>query len=196
METDNNSQIPTITDEMLPAQQPRFLQKTLDAARLVQAGLTPREALQHTNMSNRISGDAVTKFKKKLLKYSLTDPDMVKPARNVLKDILQGKPRREDHTKATPAGEVVEYTDNVYPSHSNQIAVAAMVYDRYDPVRQAGVGNTQINIGNIITGEAASRIAEAMSRLPIIEAESQPQGRPAESLGVDLGVSEDSDPGK
>ncbi len=184
---------------------PRRLRKTLDAFKLVEAGLTPRQALQTTNFRQTISGAAVSKFSPKFRQYTLTRPGTVKLAESQVRRILKAKAREVVKEKTVEVKEgietVKEITQYIHPSDSNILAAAGMVYDRYEPVRQLdGAGNTQINIGQVITAEAGARIAEAMARLPIIEVESQPQsqpqGRPAESLGVDLGVSGDSDPGK
>lgn len=65
---------------------------------------------------------------------------MVRSAQNQIKRILKVRAREEAHRKVTKDGEVVEYTDNIYPTDSNILAAAAMVYDRYEPVKRDDAG--------------------------------------------------------
>jgi hypothetical protein len=59
---------------------------------------------------------------------------MVKAMTSQVKRILRNRAREEAHTKVTAMGQVVEYTDNVYPTDSNILAACAMVADRVDPI--------------------------------------------------------------
>ena len=124
---------------------PKYLKKTLDAIKLVEAGISPRDALQATNMVTKISAQAVSKFKAKLRKYSLTQPQTVHLASTQIKRILKAHAREEAHKKVTKSGEVVEYIDNVYPTDTNILAAAAMVYDRLEPAKTISQ-NLNINI--------------------------------------------------
>jgi rRNA processing protein Krr1/Pno1 len=127
--------------------QPRMCQKTVDAIKLVAMGLQPQEALQITNHKSKITSEAVRKFNRKFDKYSLVKPDLVKLARNAVKDVLDNKPINGD----------------IYPTHSNKLAAASMVYDRFEPVK-----SQQAEAGTVITHIDFSVINN--------------------SLGVDLGV--------
>jgi hypothetical protein len=115
--------------------EPKLQAKTLQAFKLVEAGLSPREALQATNMKSDISSAGIAVFKNKYKKYTLTEVSTVKLASTQIKRILKARAREEAHTKVTKDGEVIEYTDNVYPTDSNILAAASMVYDRYEPVK-------------------------------------------------------------
>lgn len=158
----------TDTNTVQPApKQPKYYQKTLDAFKLIEAGLTPREALQAANMTTKVSDAAVCALKNKLKKHSLTDPATVKLASSQIKRILKARAREEVRKKVLSSGEVVEYTDNIYPTDTNIIAAASMVYDRYEPVQRADQAP-----GTVINYLDLSQVTN---------------GTP-DSLGVDLGV--------
>ena len=108
--------------------QPRMCQKTVDAIKLVAMGLQPQEALQITNHKPKITSEAVRKFNRKFDKYSLVKPDLVKLARNAVKDVLDNKPINGD----------------IYPTHSNKLAAASMVYDRFEPVKSQQTEANQV----------------------------------------------------
>ena len=103
-------------------------QKTVDAIKLVAMGLQPQEALQITNHKPKITSEAVRKFNRKFDKYSLVKPDLVKLARNAVKDVLDNKPINGD----------------IYPTHSNKLAAASMVYDRFEPVKSQQTEANQV----------------------------------------------------
>jgi hypothetical protein len=126
-------------------QPPRLLQKTIDAIRLVDAGLSPREALQATNFKRVVSSAGVAQFKQKYQKHSLASPDMAKAMSAQIRRILKGRAREEAHQKVTSAGQVVDYTDNVYPTDSNILAACAMVADRVEPIIHQ-VANLNVNL--------------------------------------------------
>jgi len=138
MNEENTPEIPNQTKTL-----PKLQQKTIDAMRMVQAGLTPREALQYANVTDHISGEAVSKFKAKLKKYSLLAPDIAKLAHHQVRRILKGRAREVVQEKVTKAGEVVKITEQIIPTDSNILAAAAMVYDRYEPVQAAEQGSGQ-----------------------------------------------------
>ena len=124
--------------------------KTLQAITMCQAGIDPREALKYVNLKDNISPKAVSNLRQKVKKYSLLDDSVVKAAQTQVKRILKGKAREEAHSKVNKAGEVVQYTEKVYPTDSNILAAASMVYDRYEPIQgsegDAGQGNTYIDL--------------------------------------------------
>lgn len=131
---------------------PKYLSKTLTAINLVSAGLTPKEALQFTNLKRDITPNAVSKFKRKYEKYSLTNPTYVKLAGTQLKRILQAEPREVIQEKLNKNGEVITIIERITPNDSNILAAASMVYDRVEPIITHNVNvNTNIpllDLGN------------------------------------------------
>ena len=133
------------------ANQQRYAPKTLAAIQMVDAGISPREALQITNVKENISREAVTKFKAKYRKYSLTHPRMVKLAHNAVKDCLTDQPIISKRTDRH-GNEIIE--ENT-PTWANKIAAASMVYDRAEPTR--GNPETVNNTLNITMIPAAAQ---------------------------------------
>jgi hypothetical protein len=113
--------------------QPKLMNKTLEAFKLVEAGLEPREALKAVNYTSKISPQSVSLFKNKLKKYSLSQPKIIKSAHNQLKRILAGEVREIEQQAVTKAGQVIDYTETIAPSDTNILAAVGMVYDRYEP---------------------------------------------------------------
>ena len=128
----------------------KLLKKTIDAIKMCQAGIDPETALKATNLKETISPRAITNLKQKCLKYSLTGETTARLASHQIKRILKARAREEAHKKVTSTGEVIEYIDNIYPTDSNILAAASMVYDRYEPVKSQeqdkGSGNTYIDL--------------------------------------------------
>lgn len=153
METENT---PLILQNP-PQKQPKLLSKTIKAMKLLQAGLTPREALEIVNNKENISENAVDKFKAKVKKYSLTEHTTVHLASNQIKRILRARARETVKEKIVEIVEgvetVKEITQYIHPTDSNILAAAAMVYDRYEPVKSQdqgqGQGNTYIDLSEI-----------------------------------------------
>jgi hypothetical protein len=130
--------------------QQRYAPKTLAAIQLVDAGISPKEALQITNVKRNISNEAVSKFKAKYRKYSLSHPKLVKAANNQVSRILAGEPRQIDQQKVAKNGEIVNYIETIAPTDSNILAAASMVYDRVEPVmRQVQSINIDISAINL-----------------------------------------------
>ena len=117
---------------------PRLYQKTLDAFKLIEAGLTPREALQAANMVTKVSDQAVCNLKKKLKKYSLSAPKTVSLAHHQIRRILAAQAREVARQKVTNDGQVIDYTEQIVPTDTNILAAASMVYDRYEPINGDG----------------------------------------------------------
>jgi hypothetical protein len=141
--------------------QQRYAPKTLAAIQLVDAGISPKEALQITNVKRNISNEAVSKFKAKYRKYSLSHPKLVKAANNQVSRILAGEPRQVDQQKVAKNGEIVNYVETIAPTDSNILAAASMVYDRVDPVqRGVDVVNNSLTINAIPA--AAQEIIDMM----------------------------------
>jgi hypothetical protein len=143
--------------------QPKYLQKTLEAIKLVDNGADPTTALQITNGKANITRYAVDKFKAKYKKYSLANPSTVKSAHNQIKRILEAETRTLDQQKVTKDGQVVNYKETIAPSDSNILAAAAMVYDRFEPAKQPGDGSGGGLTVNVIP-IAAQEIIERMMR--------------------------------
>jgi hypothetical protein len=168
---------------------PRLLPKTIQAMRLVDAGLSEREALQAVNKTDYICDAAVSNFKAKYKRYSLTSEDMVKSAKKVLKDILAGKGRKETHKKVL-GNQVVDYESYVYPSHANQASVAQMVYDRYEPLKSNESGGNTTNIFNfdprssIKIAEIVTQAAGQLQAQPHIS--NQPSSQPVDAQVIDV----------
>ena len=89
----------------------------------------------------------------KVAKHSITTPDMQKLARSVIKDTLKGKPMVCERTTIDrKTGQVIDYTDNQYPSHTNMLAAASMVQDRVDPIVRQNI-NLNGNLADFLPFE-------------------------------------------
>jgi hypothetical protein len=121
-----NSPAPQITSEITP-KEPKMLQKTKDAIAMVNAGISPANALKAVNFKRKISHQAIAELKQKVNKCSLSQPNIVKLAHNAIKDCLNNRP----------------INGEIYPTHTNKLAAATMVYDRIEPVVRQ---NLNINI--------------------------------------------------
>lgn len=148
-----DAQADQISSEILPKQpkhEPKLSRKSITAIKMVNAGIDPATALKMVNCKDNISHQAIAELKEKVRKHSLSEPSVVKSAQSQLKRILKARAREEVRKKVLTSGEVLEYTDNVYPTDSNILAAAAMVYDRYEPVKgqeaAQGSGNTYIDL--------------------------------------------------
>ena len=130
----------------------KALNKTVMAIQMVQAGIDPKDALRMVNLKDKVSAKAVSELRQKVKKQSLTAPSLVSAAQNQVKRILKATPREEAHEKVNKAGEVVKWTDRIYPTDSNILAAASMVYDRYEPVKGSepdqGQRNTYIDLSS------------------------------------------------
>jgi len=123
----------TATIEAGTAQeQPRFYGKTKRAMDLVvNHGVEPKEALILATGNTTPTPKTVIEFKEKVRKYSLSRPSMVKKAFSAVQETLDMKPILTADGK------------EIFPSHTNRLAAAAMVADRVEPmVRQ----NVNLNI--------------------------------------------------
>jgi hypothetical protein len=126
--------------------QPRYAAKTLEALRLIDKGIEPKQALQVTNLKHNISRGAIHNLKKKYAKYSLTAPKIQKLAHKALLDCLNGETSEYTAQKVTKAGDVIDYQEVIAPSVTNKIAAAAMVYDRVEPaIRQQVNVNLEVH---------------------------------------------------
>jgi hypothetical protein len=120
--------------------------KTQKALELVNnTNIDPKEALTLVNNGKIPCRESLNNFKKNLDKYRLSHPRMVKLARNVVLDTLKGESREvtQQYFSKTK-GEMVEITEQIVPSVTNQLAAAAMVYDRADPIEHRNI-NLNLN---------------------------------------------------
>lgn len=117
----------TIEPETLP-KEPRFYGKTKRALDLVtEHGVDPKDALILATGNQNVTSGAVSHFREKVRKYSLSRPAMVKMAHQAIKETLAMKP--------------VDIGDGkqMFPSHTNRLAAAAMVADRAEPIVRANL---------------------------------------------------------
>jgi len=107
-------------------------------------GLNPGRAAQALGMAKQ-SGYEIAKQLDK--RYDLTSKKYIKLASQVIKNTLSGDARLDPKTLVTKDGQIVDYIDKTYPSVTNQIAVAQMVYDRVQPLIQRSINlNASIDI--------------------------------------------------
>jgi hypothetical protein len=124
--------------------QPKYLPKTLQAFKMVEAGINPKDALKYVNLKENISPEAVSHFKRKYKTNFLKHPSIVKQAGKQIERILNGEVRVLTKQAVTKLGDVIDYKEEIAPSDTNIIAVASLVYDRVDPVINH---NVNVNIG-------------------------------------------------
>jgi len=125
-----------------PVKEPRMYQKTLDAISIVNAGVEPAKALQLVNNGRKVSGTSVSLFKSKLKKHSLSSPKIVKLAHNAIKDCLEDK----------------AINDEIYPSYTNKLAAASLVYDRYEPaIKQVASLNVNLDCSPVDLSRYANK---------------------------------------
>jgi hypothetical protein len=121
--------------------QPKLLKKTLQAVNLVNHGMSERDALQVVHNKDKISNAAISKFKAKVNKYSLSSPKIQKLADSQLKRVLEGRPRIVEIPLTDKAGVLVKDDAGnqvmtqvaTIPTDTNTVAVLGMVYDRTQP---------------------------------------------------------------
>jgi hypothetical protein len=101
---------------------------------IVDHGVEPKEAYSLVN--GRAPGkQTLTGIVQKAQEYSLQTDEMQRLASRVVKNTLKGKPMVCERTTIDrKTGQVIDYTDNQYPSHTNMLAAASMVQDRVDPI--------------------------------------------------------------
>ncbi|MFA5340559.1 MAG: hypothetical protein WC332_02165 [Clostridia bacterium] len=135
-----------------PVKEPKLAPKTIQAMQYVDAGLTPRQALQAVNLKSNISNQAISKFNAKYKKYSLTTPKMQKLASKALQDCLSDKPIN---------GEIL-------PSYTNKIAAASMVYDRIEPVIRQNL-NINVDVHPVDLSRWSNRISVDNSQIIAVD---------------------------
>ena len=106
---------------------------------IVHHGVEPREALKLATGNPSPGRTAVMEIKQKAARYSLSRPAMVKLAHKVVADTLKGKPDQIVQQKVDKNGQVVEYVEQIAPTHTNKLAAASMVFDRAEPVVRQNV---------------------------------------------------------
>jgi hypothetical protein len=117
------------------ATRPRIYGKTAIALKLaIEHGVEPRDALLMARNGKPPADRTVTDFRRKVAKYSLTRPAMVKMAHDVVKNTLMGQNDTYTTEKMTRDGRVVTVCETVAPTFTNKLAAAAMVMDRDQPI--------------------------------------------------------------
>jgi len=130
----------------------KVYKKTAAAIAMMDSGMDAKTALQVVNNTPRPAKATIYSLQAKHRDHTLTAPSTVKLAESQLKRILRAKAKREDHTKVMGNGEVVVYTDNIYPTDTNIIAAAGMVYDRYEPaVKMQASLNMAVDVVDLST---------------------------------------------
>ena len=128
----------------------RLYSKTKDAVRLiVEHNLPVREAYTIVNGQPPARATAAV-LAAKAREYSLRAPEIQQLAHQVVKNVLRAKPIKATRTtvnKATGLSE--EYTERIYPTHTNQLAAASMVMDRVDPVVRQNL-NLNANLADVL----------------------------------------------
>jgi hypothetical protein len=122
-----------------------------------------------------VSGARVTQIDNALKKYGLKNLKMARLASNVVKNVLKGKPTEQSKVSVTKDGEVIKYTDNIYPTHANQLQAATMVYDRIEPIKRDDAGSqaapvAPVSVNILFQGSPAQvSISTAPTPLPKTE---------------------------
>lgn len=140
----------SITPEILPPEKPQkqrtaaqnsgkkpgtLSRKTKTALNLaINHGVDPKTAITLASGGITPSATAVSNFKAKVAKYSLQAPGMQKLASNVVKDVLKGKVVTYSTQKAVAGVGIVDMEITERPTFTNQLAAAAMVMDRVEPI--------------------------------------------------------------
>jgi hypothetical protein len=120
--------------------------KTKAAITLVESGMDIKSALQIVNQKKDIAESTTYAFKKKMDRYSLTRPAIVKAANNQIKRILAGEGREVNQQKVINTGEVIDYKEIITPSDTNILEAVDKVYSRFQPIikEQEQKGNADI----------------------------------------------------
>lgn len=138
----------------LPTKPKGTLDKTTRKAvkLVVEHGVEPKDAWELVN-GKTPSRDAVANLKAKCSEYSLQTDEMQRLASRVVKNTLKGKPIVCERTTIDrKTGQVIDYTDNQYPSHTNMLAAASMVQDRVDPIVRQNI-NLNGNLADFLPFE-------------------------------------------
>lgn len=130
---------------------PRLYGKTKRAMKLViEHGVDIKEALVLANDGKKLTSGAISHFREKVRRHSLTAPGMVKLANQAIKDALQMKPITYEAAKVCAGIGVVDYTETIMPTITNRLAAASMVMDRDQPVVRQNVNlNANVDISPV-----------------------------------------------
>jgi len=111
----------------------RYAAKTIEAIKLLQAGIPADQALMFTNQKKSISPQSCSELRQKAKRYSLTHPSTVKMASNQLKRILKGESRVIEQQKVSKDGEIITFNETIPCSDSHVMSAVDLVYSRYEP---------------------------------------------------------------
>jgi hypothetical protein len=172
-------------------QTPQLYKKTRIAMAMVEAGISPREALQTVHNRDDISYDAENNLKNKIQLYSIATPSMVKLAHAQLRRMLKGKAREIVKDKIRDAnGRTTYKMAMVSPSEGNIITAAQMVLDRAEPVRSQQTGGNTTNIFNFDPRSSikiAEIVTQAAGQLSVQQpASNQPAAHPVDAQVIDV----------
>lgn len=119
---------------------------------IVDHNLEPKEAYSLVN--GRAPGkQTLTALNQKVQEYSLQTDEMQRLAARAVKNTLKGKPIECERTIVDrKTGQVIDYTEKQYPSHTNMLAAASMVQDRVDPIVRQNV-NLNGNLADFLPFE-------------------------------------------
>lgn len=119
---------------------PRKMRSTTQQAMklVLEHHVEPKDALFLAH-GRPVDKSAVTQFKAKVARYSLTRPAMIKLAHDVVKNTLAGQADTYTTQKLHRDGTVKTVTETIAPTHTNKLAAAAMVFDRAEPVIRQNV---------------------------------------------------------
>jgi len=109
--------------------------------------LHAKDAYKLVKGRDDISIVSQSRLRAKYKQWSLTSPQMQKLAHHAIKDTLKLKPLQISKGKDADGKEIIE---EIYPSHTNRIAAAAMVADRVEPVVRQNLNvNANIDISPV-----------------------------------------------
>ena len=121
-------------------------------------GLNQTEAAASVGLTKGMGTYLERKLKPK---YDLTSPKYLKLAATAIKETLALAPREDRQTVLDKEGKLVDVVERIYPSHTNRLAAAQMVYDRAQPIKTRdddlpAVAPLPISITMLYGGERAA----------------------------------------
>jgi hypothetical protein len=138
--------------------------KTQLAIKMIDAGISPREALQTVHNNREMSDQAVSILKKKAETISITTPYIVGLAKRQLMRMLRGKAREAVKEKIIDAkGKSITRTQMLFPSEKDMLSAMSMVLDRAIPKAEERTGGNTTNIFNF-DPRSSIKIAEIVTQ--------------------------------
>lgn len=132
-------------------------------------GCKNTEIAEKLNLSNGYVSQVQAKTN---TKYDLSNLESL--AHKAIKDTLRMKPVEITKKIVTKDGDVIEYTEELIPSHTNRLTASDMVLVRTQPVVQRiDQRNVNVNISDATAAEMIKALA-GMSMPDLIDIESEP----------------------